>query len=532
MRLKNKFIFISVLLILALVSFQTMDASAKELAKEQIFRIGIGSNDLSSLDPIQASQLQDAPVVYHLFDGLVRFPVDKVTPRDFEPGLAERWEQSKDGLSYTFHLRKGVKWHRGYGEFTSLDVKFSLERAKNSKASMWAVNYKGIKDIKILDKYTVRIDLAGPDPFFLSAVANFHGGLIVCKKAVEAANAFERKLTPVKEELIGTGPFMFESYESKNRTVLVRNDEYFLGKPIIERIEYYYVPELSTRELALRRGELDATEGAGEKEWVEKMEKAGFTVDPMGPPDLKMLQFNMTRKPLDDIRVRRAIAHAINRQAFVDFAGDKICKIPLSPIPSTYYGRVTEGLPQYEYNPEKARKLLTEAGYPNGFSMEMWITTMPVYLDKMVIVQSHLRKVGIDLKLKKVAHTVYHPHSRKDLNPMVLIGARRFPVAQIWLHQFHYGPSTVLKPKAVRNYSHYDGIDAFIEKAAVELDREKQLALYREAQIKLMEDLPSYPLAESYKVYARARYVDLGYKPISNLSQNYNVATYTKIFKR
>jgi peptide/nickel transport system substrate-binding protein len=333
------------------------------------------------------------------------------------------------------------------------------------------------------------------------------------------------------EEMIGTGPFVFESYKSKDRTTLVRNDEYFMGKPMIEKIIYFYVPDMGSRELAFRRGELDAIYGASEKVWVDKMEKEGFVVDPMGPPDLKMLQFNMLRPPFNDIRVRGAIAHAIDRSAIVKFEGEKIAKVPLSPIPEGYYGRVTEGLPQYEYNPEKAKKLLSEAGYPNGFSIEMRITTLPVYLDKMTIIQAQLRKVGIDLKLKEIAHTVYHSHNKQDLNPMVLIGARRFPLAQIWLEQFHYGPSAILRPHAVHNYAHYEGIDGFIEKARIEMDREKQLALYREAQAKLMEDLPSYPIAESYIVYARAAYVDLGYKPISNLSEHYQVGTYTKILK-
>jgi peptide/nickel transport system substrate-binding protein len=146
----------------------------------------------------------------------------------------------------TFHLRKGVQWHWGNGEVTSEDIVFSLNRVRNSKASAFRGTYENFKEIKAMDKYTVQITTAKPEPFLLTKVANYYGGYIVCKKALEKAGTQDRGVAPKKEEVIGTGPFKFVEYKPKDRILLVRNDEYWKGKPIMRVFDILLMMELGT----------------------------------------------------------------------------------------------------------------------------------------------------------------------------------------------------------------------------------------------------------------------------------------------
>ena len=163
--------------------------------------------------------------------------------------------------------------------------------------------------VEAVDPYTVRITLSDNVPSMLALVLNFHGGMVLSKKAVEKYGD-DFRLNPV-----GTGPFEFKEYIPKQKTILVAHPKYFRGKPKIDKIVYSFVPVDQAREMAFLKGELDMIEGVKQEWWVEKMKKEkNVIVDALPPGELTMVHFNMTKKPLEDIRVRRALAHAINRQ--------------------------------------------------------------------------------------------------------------------------------------------------------------------------------------------------------------------------
>jgi peptide/nickel transport system substrate-binding protein len=225
----------------------------------------------------------------------------------------------------------------------------------------------------------------------------------------------------------------------------------------------------------------------------------------------------MTKKPMDDIRVRRAICHAINLDELMKFLGPDVTEKLVSPIPMNYLGG-TDKVPKNEFNPEKAKKLLAEAGYPKGLEMSMAITEMSDYRRPMEQVQEQLRRVGINLKMDVITHTAFHQQIRKDVNPLVLYVCARFPTADPMLTQFYHSKSTVGTSTAITNFSHYNKIDDLIEKARVEPDPKKQKAIWTEAQKKILEDAVALPLCITKFVFARKTNVDLGYEMRSTLT--------------
>jgi peptide/nickel transport system substrate-binding protein len=243
----------------------------------------------------------------------------------------------------------------------------------------------------------------------------------------------------------------------------------------------------------------------------------GTVVDVFGPGETLTLHFNMTKKPLDDIKVRQALAYTISRDELMAFLGKDVTEPLVSPIPMDYLGGTTD-VPLYKHDLDKAKALLKEAGQEKGFQLKEVITEMSDYRRPMEQIQAQLRRVGVDLQMDVITHSAYHEQIRKDVNPIVLYVCARFPTADPILTQFYHSKSTVATPTAITNFSHFDKIDDLIEKARAETDTAKQKALWAEAQKKILEDAAAYPLCITKFVFARKDYVDLGYEMKSTLT--------------
>lgn len=506
--------------------------ASKELAEEQVVVLGQKSGDIGTVDPYGGTALQDLPLKLHIYGSLVSQPTGCVTSPTFEPDIAEKWDISPDKLTWTFYLRKGVQWHWGYGELTSEDVVYSLNRVKNSKVSAFTGIYANFKEVKSVGKYTVQIITHKPDPFLLTKVANFYGGYLVCKKALEEANAFDRGLMPKKAEAIGTGPFMFLEYKPKDRVVLVRNDKYWKGKPIVEKIILIYIADGGARDLALLKGEIAAVNGLHDQAWLRHMTSKGIILTAVGPPDLKAIYFNIKVKPFDDKRVRQAFAYGIGQKAIVDMQGEAISNYCTSPIPSGMHGHIDAGWGKYERDTAKAKKLLAEAGYPNGFKVKVEMSKGHWYLDKMVVYQSQLKEVGIDLDMTIVDHTAYLKKIRSGTNPLAIYGGTQ-PLATYWLRNFYHTNSIVGTPTGMQNFMHYSNpeVDKLIEIAETSFDEKATLDALAKAQKIIVEDLPSIPVVETMVPCMRNPWLELGYKPISGFNWTLPVGLDTKVLK-
>ncbi len=514
--------------------------TATPVPKEPVvLRYADKAADLGTMDPHFAAATNDRNLVDMIFNALVRYKPGDGT--QFEPDLAEEIPEPVivDGKQvWTFNLRRGVMCHPSEQvpayELTADDVVFSLKKSANPDTSAYAGDYNGMTVEKV-DDYTVKITMEQPisPVLFLPKVADYAGGFIICQKPYEAMGAEEFKTHPV-----GTGPFMFDSYSPQEKVVLKANDNYFRGRPLLDAVEYRFMPELNSRELGLRSGELDVINGAAEGQWVRRMnQEDGIRVDVYGVGEVATIHFNLTVPPLDDVRVRKAIAYALDRDEFLALFGEPVAANVYSAVPAQFLpGGLTKkevdelGL-EYPLDLDKAKALLAEAGYPDGFSLEVVSSERESYLKNYQSMQAQLAKVGIDIKINTVDHSSMHKLIRQDVNPIVIYVAWR-PNADVYLTRFYHSDSIVVTgAKPDTNFSHYTGIDDLIEQARVELDPDKQIELWKQAQIKLLEDMVSYPLQYQNQVTARRDYVDYGHELKSVLALYPQITENTRIVK-
>jgi peptide/nickel transport system substrate-binding protein len=471
-----------------------------------MLRMSSGATDNATLDPARATSTNDVGVVSEIFSGLVRFPPGSADPKAMEPDLAERWETSADGKTWTFHLRHGVKFHGDWGEVQAEDVVYSLQRAADAKRSSFAAGYIVVDKVEAVDNYTVKVTLKYPDAGFLALVTNYHGGNIVSKKAAEKYG------DQFGNNPVGTGPFAFAEHITQQYVKLVANDTYYRGKPKLAGIMYRMIPSDSARELAFSSGELDVIQGKREQRWVERTRKQGNAVlDIFRPGEFRTLYINRTIKPLDNVKVREAVAEAVNVDEILRYVGTDVASRGCSVVPPNYLGEdCASGA--YPYNPDHARKLLAEAGFPNGITIKSVVSSISAQLPIMQVVQAQLGKAGIKLDMDVVDHATYQAQSRKDLSALVFYGAARYPEANNWLTEFYDSASAIGAPTAMSNFSHCTVADDDIRAARIEPDAQKQLALWKDAQKKIHADVCSIPLFDLLQVWVHSTKVNYGYE--------------------
>lgn len=478
----------------------------------QTLHVGMAAQDVGRLDPHFAVSTIDRVVVAWMFNGLVRFKPGSIDPAGIEPDIAERWESSADGKTWTFHIRPGVKFHGNYGEVTAEDVVFSLKKAATAATSAFSADYRAFESIEAVDAATVRITLRTNVPSLLGLLTNYSGGYIVSKKAVEErGEAFTR--SP-----IGTGPFALDRVTPNQSAELVAHAGYFRGAPQIGRISYRFIPSDASRDLAFQNRELDLNYGRADQVWVNRTRQLpGVTVDVFEPAELTILNLNTSMPPFNDIRIRQALAHAVNRPEMVRWRGPDVSREAQSLVPRGYLGFTADnGLPQHD--PAHARALLAEAGFPNGITIKVIHTQLPEMLSGMQVLQQQLRRAGITLDLQVVEHATFHQQIRQNLSPLVYYAAARFPIADIYLSQFFHGRSIVGTPTAVTNFSHCNQADAQIDAARVSTDLEEQKKLWAEAQRILVGQVCGVPIIETLLVFARRENLDYGYKLEGSMS--------------
>ena len=520
-------------------------------AEAQVLRSANKQSEAKTLDPHMATGSQDRVVVEMIFSGLLRYKPGDMSTEAIEPDLAKSIPAAKmlpDGRQeWVVGLRPGVKTHPYDGkpsyELTSEDVVYSFKRAADKKFSAFSGDYAGMT-FEAVDKYTVKITLGTPtsSTLFLPKIVNRGGGLIVSEKPVEEKGGDWFRTHPV-----GTGPFLFKSYTPMEKVVLERHKEYFGGTPKLQGFEFYFMPDQSSREMAFQKGQIDVIEGPREDVWAEKMSKIPGTVLQNIPgSETVVAHFNMSVKPLHLFKVRQAMAYALDRKDFISLYGPKVSEALYSPVPVSQGGLSREECAKenllYVYDLNKARKLLAEAGYPNGFSLEVFTSESESYQRAYEVMQAQVKKIGVDLKISVVDHATFHTRIRQNLNPMVVYLSMRPDANSILTQYFHSSSVVSVGKKPMTNFSHMglvdanndgtiDSIDALIENAAKERDPRKQVEIWKEAQKKVLQEAVVYPVITLGYLFANKSYVDWGYKP-ANLTDGLRATENTQILKK
>ena len=509
------FLFNLLFCILWILTFPAL-VGAKDPNASPVLRLALDAANPGTLDPHFAAATHDRSVVDMLFNGLVRYKPGASS--SIEPDLAESLPRSeiKDGRQiWTFNLRKGVMFHpgpkTGTYELTADDVVYSLQKSADPDRSAYAGEYTGMTFEK-LDKYTIQVILEKPlsTTLFLPKVANYAGGFIVSKKAVEAMGGEFFKGHPV-----GTGPFMFGGYTSGKKIRMNANELYFRGRPFLDAVEILFMPDIGHRELALKAAKVDCIIGKIDTAWARKMEQeTGILVDIHGVGEVATIYFNTKVQPFADVRVRKAIAYALERDLFLSYFGKPMAKNV------------------YAFNLEKARQLLAEAGYFNGFALKIVASEFDQYLKNYECMRDQLLRINVDLKIEVVDHSTMHKKIRQGVNPITLYVAWR-PNADVYLTRFFHSDSIVVTgAKPDTNFSHYDQIDGLIEAARLEINPHKQIELWKHAQIKILEDMVAYPLHYMNLIYARRAYVDYGHELVSSMALYPQITEKTRFLKK
>jgi peptide/nickel transport system substrate-binding protein len=453
-------------------------------AKEKVITVGDAS-PLRILDPAFLGNAPDIMMSRGIYQSLLRY---KFNSSEIEGDLAKSWSISKDGTVYTFKLRDDVYWHKGFGKFSAKDVKYSFERLLDPKTHAPARSelVLDIKEVKVIDDYTVEFHLKAPCAPFLHKLVGPRATGIVNQKAVEK---FEKDYG---RNPIGTGPFIFDSW-TREQCVLLANGDFQQreGPPKVDKIIYKIVPDIDTGIMALQKGEIDLIGSKPrEKQIMDRLIAAGCKVTYGKRPAFQNLYMNTRKKPFDDVRVRRAIAHAIDKEPLIKHVLSGMAEPLDSLIPRGFFGHDEKGIPHYEYNPEKAQNLLTQAGYPNGFEVNLDSFTVPGVLPVSTAIVEQLRKVNISAKLVVTDMATWWGKVSKGNCDFTNYITLLQPDADFPLMRFYH--SSAFSPGF--NMCKYDKVDDLIEKARREMNDKKRLEYYHQIQKKMMEDVPTVPL--------------------------------------
>ena len=466
---------------------------------ENVFRYSIVQKP-STLDPGKVQDGNTIDLIQQVFEGLTTWGEDN-TP---QPNLCEKWDLSTDGTTYTFAIKKGVKFHSGR-ELKADDFKYSMERAcdpalQSSVASGYLNDIVGAMDmvegrakeisgIKVIDDYTLEIKIDKPRPYFLGKLTyptSFVVDKDIAKKGVE--------ITSVDAMKSGTGPYVPESYQNEQLFVMAANKDYHGGMPQIAKIERPVLADASTRIAKYRAGEVDLIQ-------LVRQDIAAIEGDATFKSHLKFYDrpatwyvgFNRKIVPaLADLKVRQAIAMAINRKRLVEDVMGNFNKLAGGILPPGVVGACENVLP-YDYDPDKARALLKESGWEGKIpSIDMYYRSEEGdYALVAATVQADLKQnLGITLNLKPLATPAYlDRYNKKELPMYHMRWGADYLDPQNFLSIFFHTNGNENK----FNFSNPE-VDRLTEAADVELDHDKRMALYAQAEDIVLADIAWVPL--------------------------------------
>jgi peptide/nickel transport system substrate-binding protein len=418
--------------------------------------------------------------MYALHDALVK----PMPGNPMFPSLATRWSESPDGLTYEFELRQGVTFHNG-DPLTAEDVQFSFERYKGTGAGELK---KKVKAVEVVSPHRIRFRLHEPWPDFMTFYATpaTGAGWIVPKKYIEKVGDEAFKNQP-----IGAGPYRFVSHQPGVELVLEAFPEYWRKTPHVKRLVMKSVPEATTRLAMLKKGEADITYGLYGALAEEVRRDPNLKLEPVIPPGTQWLVFTHEqydpKSPWADRRVRLAANHAINRQALneAETLGHSVLTGSIIPRKFDY----ALPLEPYAYDLSKARQLLREAGYANGFDAGE-CSGDSVYAGVMEAVVNDLSAVGIRAKVRPMERAAaFAAHREKTFKNLAFQGSGAFGNAATRLEAFAYS-------KGSQSWIKDPEIDAWYVQQAVERDRKKREALLHKIQQKLYDEARFIPIWE------------------------------------
>jgi len=444
--------------------------------------------DASTLDPALESDLYSAEVIANIFEGLVKVDYSKNT---VSPQLAEKWTTDEESKVWRFYLRKGVKFHDGT-ELNADAVVFSILRFKEKNRERFRSFFPYFESIRKIDDYTVEFRLSKPDSVFLFYLT-MPGTFIVslnCEK--------KGKFTS-----IGTGPFKLEEWKKGKYISLVSNKDYWDRPSSVDKVVFITIPSTEWRLLQLKNGNAHLLRLFSIREYDELKYNPFIKTKVSLYSLVNYLGFNTKKALFRNRKVREAIAHIINKKKLVKLLLPEYAKPAVSTVNPLIPGFNPE-LKDYEYNPEKARKLLAEAGYPHGFTCDLYsVQGRRDLKDFLLKLKMSAESIGIKINLKFLPFKeLYRIFSEGKHDLFALGWTTDIPDASTSLESLLYS-------KGKNNYSFYNNpeLDQLIEKARTTLDKKEREKLYMKAQQIIHDDVAMVPLFYSSIIIAHLKNV-------------------------
>lgn len=422
------------------------------------------------LTPGKKAQFAPAQIYDQIYDTLLT-----LDSTGLKPGLATKYEVAPDNLSITLTLRQGVKFHHGR-EFEAKDVVYTLERLLDPAFnSPWSAQLASVDKVVAVDKYAVKILLKEPFAPILSILATAWYTAIVPYDFASANNA--------NEKASGTGPFELVEYVPNDHVTLKRNPDYWeKGYPCLDTIRYNMMPDQQAQISAFRQGNADLVALTDPKFIPILKDAAGSSlIPPAGSVNESGLGINTAEGPTKDVRVRRALSLATDRKGVIDTVlfgyGEIGTKISCGKVPYGWCDGKDPPLPYYNYDPEAAKKLLAEAGFPNGLDLTIQVS-LPLDVQTAEVLADQWKQAGINLKIEQIADF------NQQLDNYINVKHQLSIVSLVWqpdphsdVYQIYYSTSKINLGKFVDKK-----LDALLDAGKTELDIQKRIKIYKDVQ--------------------------------------------------
>jgi ABC-type transport system substrate-binding protein len=476
--------------------------------------LGYTSN-ITNMDPPRViGQWNNIPW-YMAHDGLLRAKRESAT--EFEPALAESWEVSEDGLKWVFHLRDGVTFHDGT-PFDADAVVFNFERIidpdhpfHTADVAAGVANFRFIEKVEAADDKTVEMTLKWPFPYVDQMIATYDG-LMVCPATVQQYGNDSSKHEN------GTGPFKLTEWVEGDRMVFSAYDDYWDGKPYLDEIVLRTIVEPSTQLAELQAGGVHIVEGITHPRNIPVIQgDPNLQINTLPGYMFSWLGFNLTKPVFQDKNVREAINYAINRQSLADYLYQGLASPGGFEMPEicTYYD---PSVPGWEYDPDKAKQLLSEAGYADGLEIDCWQSNIAtpqniVGPELGTTIQADLAAVGIKVKLVTVEYgTLWNVLTEA-------VGQPEWTTLDTWIDGIRSivaDSDNFLFPRwrsfdagGFANYAHYNDptVTDLINQGSETVDTQKRKSIYTEIQQRLRDFAPEAPLVQAQVIFVSRKEV-------------------------
>lgn len=474
------------IIVIAICMAMTLSAFSECIGKEKVLIMGMNTGAIVSMDPAVCYEIEGGWMIRNIYDSLVKFKSGSAS--EIEPAMATSWDIS--GKTLTFTIRKGVKFSNG-DPVDAEAVAYSLKRVvKLEQTPAWVLTQFGVTEDSIKavgGKVQVTMDKPYSPSLVLSCMT-FITGTVNPRVAEAKAKEGDMGMAYLAEHSAGSGPYVLVSWKRNEKIVLERNEHYWGRKPQIKRIIIIDIPESSSQVVQLKRGDIDIAWNLEYDQIPEIDATKGLSV--LKSPKFRIiyLAVNPTHPPFDNVLVRRAIKSAIDYKGIVKAAGGGVMELHTF-IPKGMFAHY-EGQ-AFPYDPEKAKKLLTQAGYPKGIEITL---TVPKWLATAgTVVMSNLDAVGIKTDLQLIAYsTLLGKYRKQGLGAVMARWGADYgdPDAQAkpFAHCRTTGPDAKVKQLAWRNgYANPEFTD-MVEKAALIEDRGERERVYTELQKKWQQD--------------------------------------------